>query len=408
MSSRVARGVWIALLSLTSACGQTDQDGDPPKDAGTDADQDAGFACKGKHWTAFEPPESAAGVRYDHHPLRIGNEVVFWGGTTVAESGIAGRLASGFRVDPNNGKATRLPSENAPQARSLHSVAWLDSSLLVWGGGEPGQEQGGRLRDDLSTWHPLKGPAALQDRIWQHATVLNKEWAIWGGAGGNKFRRDGFAYNPASDTWKAIPEAPYAYARGKAVAIDDNRLFVWGGQDIDQSNLLQEINQGAIYDHKKRSWTVVTMSGAPEGAIEPLVYYVSATNEVLVWTNALPGPRGARFSLDTMFWKPISSHGAPSVRSQPSTVLVGKAKPKLLIFAGSELPSGPTNSGHIYDVLSDTWSAMPSDECVPSPRASASFTALGDGNSAFLWGGIESLVPAPGDKERGWLFRLEP
>ena len=330
----------------------------------------------------------------------------FWGGASVSENTAALRLASGFRVNPNNEKATRLPSQNAPQARFWHEVAWLDSSLLVWGGGEPGQEQGGRLVGNFNSWEPLVGPPELQRRFRANAIVVAGEWVIWGGVVNDKFRRDGFAYNPASDTWKAIPEAPYAYARGKAVAIDDNRLFVWGGQDIDQSNLLQEINQGAIYDHKKRSWTVMTMSGAPPGAIDPGVYYVRETNEILVWTT-YPG-RGGRFSLDTMFWEPVSGQGAPVKKDRVASALLRGKKPRLLIFSGDDVPGDVTNSGHIYDVLSDTWSAMPSDECVPAPRASASFTALGDGNSAFLWGGIESLVPAPGDKERGWLFRLEP
>ena len=118
---------------------------------------------------------------------------------------------------------------------------------------------------------------------------------------------------------------------------------------------------------------------------------------------------GARYSLLTDSWKPISTAGAPSARSQAYAAALGTPGlgARVVVWGGSPNDQfGSTNTGGIYDVATDTWTPLPPDECRPPALNSATFTAFGNGRQALLWGGSsDEDLTAP---EEGWLFTLEP
>ena len=383
------RGLLLALLTV--ACGETSEDRPEPN---------PNVSCQGKHWTAFHPPANATTLRSQQRPVLAGNEVVFWGGLKPSDLGGLTSSPSGYRVDANTGLAQALPQEGSPQ--STTSVAWLDSSLLVWGW-TPNGNRGGRLTNNFKNWKMLESPMELEGRQAENSAILGKEWIIWGSGGLGGVKTDGFAYNPQTHQWSSIPDAPSPYYQSVSVRVGTHRLFVWGGDPSHQG----VPDQGALYDHQKKTWTQVTTQNAPPVTPEPLMHYVTASNEVIVWLALKE--TGARFSLDSMSWTPMSVEGAPEGAGGMASTLLDGPSPKLLVFGGTmavDFELTKQNTVYVYDVVSDRWSTMPEDKCSPPPISDGSFTALSDNNSALYWGGLEETEPF--GPERGWRFVLEP
>ena len=108
-----------------------------------------------------------------------------------------------------------------------------------------------------------------------------KEVVIWGGTvGTNQSFADGAAYNPATDTWRPLPDAPLRGRVGTAQVWTGRELVVWGGTPGTYNNYLAD---GAAYVAASNSWK--TIAGWT-GRYVPSSLWTG--REMVVWGGIVP------------------------------------------------------------------------------------------------------------------------
>ena len=80
--------------------------------------------------------------------------------------------------------------------------------------------------------------------------------------------RSGFAYNPKSDTWRALPLAPTGRA-GSLAVWTGKFLLTWGGK-----------GGGAVYDPSSNRWSTFA-SGPLPARLEPTAVWTG--HALVVW-----------------------------------------------------------------------------------------------------------------------------
>src|SRR3954467_9154717 len=138
-------------------------------------DNGADVATSSERWTKIAA--SPLSARYDMSAVSTGNTGIVWGGRIDPSGGIAtaagpkdagsGAVGDGAEYDVGRDR-WRTISRSPLVSRYDAVAAWTGTEMLVVGGGRTGS-----------------GPDGSFD-----------------------FRRDGAAYNPATDTWRSLPDAP--------------------------------------------------------------------------------------------------------------------------------------------------------------------------------------------------------
>lgn len=231
----------------------------------------------------WEPlPAAPIAPRRGHTAVWTGEALVVWGGTTSDD-----RFADGAAFDPDRGAWEALPASPL-SARWGHSAVWTGSEMIVWGGlGDNGTAftDGAAYDPATRTWRVLAtGP--LTGRTAHTAVWTGTEMIVWGGEPyGPEVSPDwvdhvpGAAYDPASDSWRTLADAPPLGLTGGAVAWTGDRMVVWGGT-ANRDGQVWETNTGAAYDPEADAWTALPPSplGPRHG-----VASVWTGNALLVW-----------------------------------------------------------------------------------------------------------------------------
>ncbi len=173
LSPRHAQGAWTGKELILAG-------GEGPEGKGVFADA-AAYDPATHTWRKLPAmPVARAGAT----AVWDGHEVLIVGGTRKYGSGEF--LARGVAYDPSTNRWRWLPPMTYP--RSGHVAAWTGDRLLVWGGYT--------MHDGISGYPP-----------------------------------NGEAYDPATDTWSALPKAPLRH-RSSAVGVwTGSAMIVWGGQN---------------------------------------------------------------------------------------------------------------------------------------------------------------------------------
>ncbi|MCA8917522.1 MAG: putative Ig domain-containing protein [Planctomycetes bacterium] len=237
----------------------------------------------------------------------------------------------------------------APTGRHGNTAIWTGSRLIVWGGTFSNQLNTGGIYDSttdnwLSAPNLNAGTGAPVGRYEHTAVWTGKYLIVWGGVASTGYQKTGGIYDPATDTWLSAPNlnngtgAPSA--RRQAEAIWTGRyMIVWGGEiNAGGSN---KPNTGGIYDPATDTW-------------------LSATNL-------------------------SSGAGAPSGRIFHTQIWTGQ---HMLVWGG--VNSGwATNSGALYDPVTDTWTQPPGlSSAIPAfVTGRYLHTAVWTGGSMIVWGG---------------------
>ncbi|MFE3460806.1 hypothetical protein ACFXKD_24965 [Nocardiopsis aegyptia] len=168
-----------------------------------------------------------------------------------------------------------------------HSLVWTGTELFVWGGS--GGERGGLHADgaayapDTDSWRVI-ADVDLSPRT-RHTTVAlgDGRVLVWGGStathSGDEdglMARDGAIYDPGTDSWEPIADAPEARDLAPATVAGDHVVFGGGGY---QGDLL-------VYSPEDDAWDSVAVAGAGElfrvfdlAAVDDEVVLVGATFE---------------------------------------------------------------------------------------------------------------------------------
>lgn len=204
-------------------------------------------------------------------------------GAALAATGCSVVEAEAWDVDVSVGELSPAPFGT----RVDHSFVWTGAELFVWGGNSEGQQRlhadGAAYSPDTDSWRTAADPD-LEART-RHATVVlqDQRVLVWGGATGThsgeedgRMARDGAVYDPGTDTWEPIVDAPEARESASATVTGDHVVF--GGSGY-QDDLL-------VYSLKDDTWDTVPLTGAGEWfrvldlvAVDDAVVLVGTTAE---------------------------------------------------------------------------------------------------------------------------------
>ena len=344
-------------------------------------------------WTTSPAGANTPSSRNGHSAVWTGTEMLVWGGTVI---GPGTKTNTGGRYDPatNTWSATSTGT-NVPAARSGHTGLWTGSELIVWGGESSSTlNTGGRYDPSTDSWLPTSTsagvPATRTDytAVWTGSTMI-----VWGGQtqGG-----EGAAYDPASDSWFALPLSGLGKRYSHSAVWTGTEMIVWGGRK--SGGGLPAMNTGARYNPSTNSW-VVTSTGATVPRQRAWHNGVWTGTEMIVWggtwdsyTSPYPNlDTGGRYTPATDSWIPTSTGaGVPSPRVRPVALWTGS---EMIVWGGSEntSPSTIMNSGSRYNPTTDTWVPISTGPGVP-----AGVTML-----VGVWTGKEMIAFASGSPRVG-------
>jgi hypothetical protein len=274
-------------------------------------------------------------------------------------------------------------------------AVWTGREILLWGGGfsykADDVESSGAAFDPRSGGLRPLSPAPIRSRWWHTAVWTGKEMIVWGGGCGKHECRDGAAYNPQSDSWRQLPDAPMpGYAH--SVSWTGEEMIVWGGSDDYESEGSSGfpgsfLNIGAAYDPDSDTWRMIEPS-----PVEPRGWHTAiwTGKEMIVWggvtspcKTALCDTEAAdagAYDPDTGEWRAIP-HGPLSGRVDHTAVWTGH---DMIVWGGSP-PGGGLgyDDGAVYDLEQDRWTELPEAPIRDRYRHAALWT----GEGMVIWGG---------------------
>jgi hypothetical protein len=271
-----------------------------------------------------------------------------------------------------------MPPLGNVRARRLGTIAvallvFLVPALYVWQGARsntPVASVSPTVADPLSSiskgWTelpPSPGLARGTTSIWTGTELIS-----WGGyvsdhtTDAYTYLATGFAFDPSSDTWTAIPPAPEALSDATPIWTGSEALFLFG------HNGAKDYSDGVAFDPVTDAWR--TVATAP---IDPDITTAVWTGRgVIAWGSRSRDSKnavaGAAYDPATDTWQRIED--APISLNSASGVWTGT---QMIVF-GSLLDNGnhaatDTAVGESYDPATDKWTVLPDSDL--SPQASS-------------------------------------
>jgi N-acetylneuraminic acid mutarotase len=305
-------------------------------------------------------------------------------------------VAPALRDETTTTPWRRLPP--APLAgREGHTATWTGQELLVWGGYGSGAVVGnataladGAAYDPGSdTWRPLPD-APIGGRFDHTAVWTGGELLVWGGSDDSVHApASGAAYDPASDTWRQLPDAPIKGRTGHSAVWTGRELLLWGGE------FRFEYADGAAYDPESDTWRV--LAGAPLAARSHHAAAWTGT-EMVVWGGYATtdgyalAPLGAAYNPVTDAWRAVPD-GPLDGRSDHSATWTGR---EVVVWggvgSGDDGTSAFFSDGAIYDPATDVWRAVPRAPL----QGRFGHTAVATVGRVVIWGGLTPSWVADG------------
>lgn len=174
-------------------------------------------------------------------------------------------------TDPGPAELVMKDLPAAPlSAREDMSGVWTGNELIIWGGNSNGslRSDGAAYEPRSRTWRQI-APSPLSARTRHMAVWTGREMIVWGGSptgSGVGGLLDGAAYDPATDTWRTIADAPLGSDRTYATAawVDNRAVFAGGGNGTGSG-----LGTVAIYDPDTDAWIQASAPGSI-GAAAPV------------------------------------------------------------------------------------------------------------------------------------------
>jgi N-acetylneuraminic acid mutarotase len=294
----------------------------------------------------------------------------------------AATSASGAACVPND-RWEAAALGGSPVPREGHTAVWTGSVMIVWGGGDPYVNTGGRYDPILDTWTPTSVTNAPLPRRDHTAVWTGTRMIVWGGQGNLVSFGDGASYDPVADAWSPISGVNPPSRRWLHTAVwTGSKMIVWGGRDSRDF-----LATGAQYDPGSDTWTVtpVTASTPTPRAYHTAVW--AGDRMVIFGGENFGGPvlaDGAALVAATNAWTALSP--APSARMEHTAVWSGR---EMIVWGGSD-GTNALGSGARYDPAADSWTPV-ATAGAPSPRYyHVSVWSVGYG--MLVWGGHDGTT----------------
>jgi len=246
----------------------------------------------------FEPDHPEAAERYpsslasrDQPAAFSGSALMVWGGDVPNDrmERVRGRswpTDEGAVFDVAT--LTWTPIAPAPiEARSRHVLEAVGDEVVVWGGKSWPQHAKARPLADGAVYDTATGrwramsPGPLSPRSMASSLTVGHRVFIWSGFGGasNAYRGDGALYDPESDTWTMLAEAPVRKPGAVAAAVGSLVLLSGGtyagGRDV---RLL-------IYDASSDDWATPDL---PQFSPGPASFAPLSNGDLYAWSFVDP------------------------------------------------------------------------------------------------------------------------
>lgn len=211
-----------------------------------------------QRWTTISAT-GAPEARGRHIAAWAGNRMLIWGGQSVA-----GPLGDGALYDPIANAWSPLALPNAPSPRFDASAVWAGDRLIVWGGDNgltlnTGAQLvfAGNIPD---RWEPITTTGAPSARSLHTMVWTGTRMIVWGGQSGGNPLATGAAYDPLSDTWTPISNdgAPGARDLHSAVWTGTEMLIVGGRTSTGATA------SGRAYNPTKNQWRTLSNLGVQQ------------------------------------------------------------------------------------------------------------------------------------------------
>jgi len=254
-------------------------------------------------------------------------------------------------------------------------AVWTGSRMLVMG------LTNGSYNPVANTWRPiarLGTPDEAAVVAW-----TGRQAIIWGGVCCSGVSNGGAAYDPGTNTWRQLPNAPLQPRRSAAGTWTGRELIVAGGFTFDHNRLFRN---AAAYNPATRTWrTIAPMPLGRWGATA-----VWDGNEVLVIGGYIGGGvtarnrlavRGLAYNPAANRWRWLPKMAYP--RSGFAAVWTGR---QLLVWGGLTATHIPPPHGEAFDPATSRWTALPASPL----RGRADPVAVWTGRLMIVWGGSAS------------------
>ena len=271
----------------------------------------------------------------------------------------------------------------------LEAFAWTGDELLVWGGVGLHTENGGCVPCNgggaydpkSNSWRALSSVGAPTARESAPGVWTGKYFVTWGGRPiitRTPTSKDsiGGIYDLATDVWKALPTSNQPEWRWQHDLVWTGReVLVWGGANWDNVNLCD----GGRFDPEQGTWSPMSLAGAPSGCAGPAVAWTG--KELLVWGGDKAGisyeltNTGAVYDPELDSWRTMSTVGAPAARARAAVVWTGQ---EMIVFGGNV-----GVDARAYNPTTDTWRSL---SLVGAPALHTRGDAVWTGSEMIVWG----------------------
>jgi N-acetylneuraminic acid mutarotase len=202
---------------------------------------------QGESWRIVDDPSSPRPGNFAAFSIS-GTAAYIFGG----ESAHSNATADAFSYELTQGKWTPLSAPETLIPRKQATLTPVGNELILWGGNGPSAVTNwGRFDTITGRWSIQELPAGMPSRVSHSALALDQERLfIWGGFVDQERRGDGFILNIRSGEIVSIPDNPLlpARANARAVLIGDE-VFIWGGSPVDGPS-----QRGAVLQLKDLQW----------------------------------------------------------------------------------------------------------------------------------------------------------
>lgn len=307
--------------------------------------------------------------------------------SSVDTTGWAGRRPGTENASLPTPGATRPTAPSPLAGRSTMASVWTGEEMLIWGG-----EGGGNFFDDGAAYDPMTdtwralSPAPLSARNAPAAIWTGSEMILWGGHSEGTAHVDGAAYDPTSDTWRTIADAPMASGGLPTGVWTGSEMIVLAGFNSTQL---------AAYDPTANAWR--TLAAAPGQPLGPDPSAVWTGQELVTFASHGAGSQGGIFAYrpDEDRWRALptpgvdagvadaASPGPPPSDRRPQLAWTGARLLAITQTAGARVAASDGGSG--------SWVGLAPWPADLPPLEMAEWT----GSHVLLWGGDRAVLVDP-------------
>lgn len=209
------------------------------------------------------------------------DELVFWGGNRASCEYQTPVGDPGMAYNPETGIWRQLPPGPLEPAVAPTGV-WTGSEILICcgiagiaqeGGGEIGSNQAAAYDPETETWRrlsdaPLGGPFPVS--VWTGTEMIVVT------------RDDAAAYDPSTDEWRTFSNPPDLIGGTNQIAWTGGELIVW------PSSVTRRALRGMALDPSSDTWRVL-----PDPPAWPAALDLGYTGDTLIIWGGLPAERGS-------------------------------------------------------------------------------------------------------------------